>query len=96
MLIKEENQKIDENSTVYIDAKGKVLVYRVEKNEGLVNVVMGQKSDILIGLPNGPRNNAASGGEVDEDRNGRVEKSLQKKVTLLFLFLYCRQGGPIL
>ena len=73
-----------------------MLVYRVEKNEGLVNVVMGQKSDILIGLPNGPRNNTASGGEVDEDRNGRVEKSLQKKVTLLFLFLYCRQGGPIL
>ncbi|KAJ8628411.1 hypothetical protein MRB53_021718 [Persea americana] len=75
MQIKEENQKIDENSIVYMDAKGKVLVYRVEKNERLVNVVMGQKSDILIGLPNGPRNNAASGGEEDEDRNGRVEKS---------------------
>ena len=96
MLIKEENQKIDENSTVYIDAKGKVLVYGVEKNEGLVNAVMGQKLDILIDLPDGLRNNVASGGEEDEDRNGRVVKSLHKKVTVVFLFLYCRQGGPIL
>ncbi|XXG86936.1 hypothetical protein AAC387_Pa11g1746 [Persea americana] len=53
MLIREENQEIDENSTVYIDAKGKVLVYRVEKNEGLVNAVTGQKSDIFIDLLNG-------------------------------------------
>lgn len=57
MLIKEE---IDENSTVYIDAKGKELVYRVEKNGGLVNAATGKKSDILIELPNGPRNDAAA------------------------------------
>ena len=56
MLIKEE---IDENSTVYIDAKEKELVYRVEKNGGLVNADTGKKSDILIELPNGPRNDAA-------------------------------------
>ncbi|KAJ8638578.1 hypothetical protein MRB53_012845 [Persea americana] len=53
MLIREENQEIDENSTVYVDAKGKVLVYRVEKNEGLVNAVTGQKSDIFIDLLTG-------------------------------------------
>lgn len=58
MLIKEE---IDENSTVYIDAgpNGSELVYRVEKNGGLVNAVTGQKSDVLIQIPNGPRNDAA-------------------------------------
>ncbi|XXG54490.1 hypothetical protein AAC387_Pa03g2355 [Persea americana] len=71
MLIKEENQMIDENSTIYINAKGKELVYRVEKNEGLVNAVTGKKLDILIDLPNGPRNNAKSGGEVVEDRSWR-------------------------
>ncbi|KAL1823530.1 chaperone protein ClpB1 [Daucus carota subsp. sativus] len=58
MLVKAE---IDENSTVYIDADltGKELSYRVEKNGGLVNAVTGQKSDILIQIPNGPRNEAA-------------------------------------
>lgn len=57
MLVKEE---IDENSTVYIDAgvSGKDLTYRVEKNGGLVNAATGQKSDILIQLPNGPRSDA--------------------------------------
>ena len=56
MLIREE---IDENSTVYIDAgpNGGELVYRVEKNGGLVNAVTGQKSDVLIQLPNGIRLN---------------------------------------
>ena len=56
MLIREE---IDENSTVYIDAgpNGGELVYRVEKNGGLVNAVTGQKSDVLIQLPNGVRLN---------------------------------------
>ncbi|KAK3028039.1 hypothetical protein RJ639_038760 [Escallonia herrerae] len=51
MLIREE---IDENSTVYIDAgpKAKGLTYRVEKNGGLVNAATGQKSDILIQIPN--------------------------------------------
>lgn len=58
MLIKEE---IDENSTVYIDAalNGKDLTYRVEKNGGLVNAATGEKSDILIQIPNGSRNDAA-------------------------------------
>lgn len=58
MLIKEE---IDENSTVYIDASlnGKDLTYRVEKNGGLVNAATGEKSDILIQIPNGSRNDAA-------------------------------------
>lgn len=58
MLVRAE---IDENSTVYIDADlaGKELTYRVEKNGGLVNAVTGQKSDILIQIPNGPRNEAA-------------------------------------
>lgn len=72
MLVREE---IDENSTVYIDAapKGKGLSYRVEKNGGLVNAVTGQKSDILIQIPNGPRNDAAQAvkrmkiEEIDED-----------------------------
>ncbi|KAL4181505.1 hypothetical protein AMTRI_Chr12g271490 [Amborella trichopoda] len=57
MLVKGE---IDENSTVYIDAAGKgkrELVYRVEKNGGLVNADTGAKSDILIKLPNGMRKN---------------------------------------
>ncbi|XWS37283.1 hypothetical protein CRYUN_Cryun19dG0029900 [Craigia yunnanensis] len=45
MLVREE---IDENSTVYIDAapNGSDLVYRVEKNGGLVNAATGQKSGI--------------------------------------------------
>lgn len=51
MLVKGE---IDENSTVYIDAayNKKELVYRVEKNGGLVNASTGQKADILIQIPN--------------------------------------------
>ena len=42
MLIREE---IDENSTVQIDAgpNGSGLVYKVEKNGGLVNAPTGQK-----------------------------------------------------
>ncbi|KAL6549335.1 Chaperone protein ClpB1 [Orobanche hederae] len=58
MLIREE---IDENSTVYIDASldGRELTYRVEKNGGLVNASTGEKSDILIQLPDGPRSDAA-------------------------------------
>ncbi|KAH0463974.1 hypothetical protein IEQ34_006760 [Dendrobium chrysotoxum] len=50
MLIREE---IDENSTVYIDVVPgkKELSYRVEKNGGMVNASTGQKSDILIQIP---------------------------------------------
>ncbi|KAK9130055.1 hypothetical protein Sjap_010542 [Stephania japonica] len=54
MLVKGE---IDENSTVYIDAAagGGELSYEVEKNGGLVNETTGQKADILIQIPNGPK-----------------------------------------
>jgi ATP-dependent Clp protease ATP-binding subunit ClpB len=72
MLVKEE---IDENSTVYIDASldGKELTYRVDKNGGLVNAATGEKSDILIQVPNGVRTNAARAvkkmkiEEIDDD-----------------------------
>ncbi|CAL9190198.1 unnamed protein product [Musa hybrid cultivar] len=52
MLIQGE---IDENTTVYIDtARGKKeLHYKVERNGGFVNAATGQKSDILIEIPNG-------------------------------------------
>lgn len=58
MLVREE---IDENSTVYIDAgpDGQDLVYRVEKNGGLVNATTGQKTDVLIQIPKAPRDEAA-------------------------------------
>lgn len=58
MLVREE---IDENSTVYIDAgpDGQDLVYRVEKNGGLVNATTGQKTDVLIQIPEAPRDDAA-------------------------------------
>ncbi|KAJ0048158.1 hypothetical protein Pint_16230 [Pistacia integerrima] len=58
MLLREE---IDENSTVYIDAgpHGDDLVYQVDKNGGFVNAATGQKSDVLIQIPNGPRSDAA-------------------------------------
>ncbi|XP_039059959.1 chaperone protein ClpB1 [Hibiscus syriacus] len=59
MLVREE---IDENSTVYIDAgtQGNDLVYRVERNGGLVNAATGQKSEVLIQIPNGPTRDAAA------------------------------------
>lgn len=59
MLVREE---IDENSTVYIDAahNKKELTYRVEKNGGLVNAATGQKSDVLIQIPNVPRSTEAA------------------------------------
>ncbi|PIA47891.1 hypothetical protein AQUCO_01400469v1 [Aquilegia coerulea] len=74
MLIKEE---IDENSTVYIDASSEgELTYCVDRNGGLVNATTGQKSDILIEIPNGqngPRSDAAQAvkkmriEEIDDD-----------------------------
>lgn len=72
MLVREE---IDENSTVYIDAAmdGTGLTYRVEKNGGLVNAATGEKSDILIQIPNGVRSDAAQAvkkmkiEEIDDD-----------------------------
>ncbi|XP_020098644.1 chaperone protein ClpB1-like [Ananas comosus] len=59
MLIKEE---IDENSTVYIDAAPdkKGLVYKVEKDGGLVNPATGRKSDILIEIPSGVQRSDAA------------------------------------
>lgn len=78
MLIREE---IDENSTVYIDAayNGKELAYRVEKNGGIVNAATGQKSDILIQIPNGPRSDAAQTvkkmkiQEIEDDEDEMME-----------------------
>ncbi|CAA3023218.1 chaperone 1 [Olea europaea subsp. europaea] len=68
MLIKEE---IDEKPTVYMDAAfhGKELTYRVEKKGGLVNAATGEKSDILIQIPNGSRSDAFQAGEVEDRRN---------------------------
>ncbi|KAJ4871631.1 Chaperone protein ClpB1 [Raphanus sativus] len=59
MVVREE---IDENSTVYIDAGsgGSDLVYRVEKNGGLVNATTGHKSDVLIHIANGPNRSDAA------------------------------------
>ncbi|XP_057421328.1 chaperone protein ClpB1 [Lotus japonicus] len=76
MLIRDE---IDENSTVYIDAgtKGSELVYRVEKNGGLVNAATGQKSDILIQIPNGPKSDAAQAVKkmrIEEIDDGEMEE----------------------
>ena len=79
MLIREE---IDENSTVYIDAgkDGKDLVYRVEKNGGLVNAATGEKAEVLIQIPSGPRNDAAQAVKkmrieevMDDDEDEMVE-----------------------
>ncbi|KAG5522733.1 hypothetical protein RHGRI_034773 [Rhododendron griersonianum] len=58
MLVEE---KIDENSTVHIDAapNEKDLMYRVEKDGGLVNTATGQKSNILIQIPNNAKSDAA-------------------------------------
>lgn len=79
MLIREE---IDENSTVYIDAgpNGHDLAYRVEKNGGLVNATTGQKADVLIQIPNAPRDAAAQTVKkmkieeiVDDDEDEMVE-----------------------
>lgn len=72
MLIRDE---IDESSTVCIDAAstGNDLVYRVERNGGFVNAATGQKTDVLIQLPNGPRGGAAQAvkkmriEEIDDD-----------------------------
>nr|GMC50702.1 chaperone protein ClpB1 [Ipomoea batatas] len=70
MLVKEE---IDENSTVYIDAGADgELKYEVEYG-GLVNAATGQKADILIDIPSGPRSDAAQTvkklkiEEIDDD-----------------------------
>ncbi|KAF5774382.1 hypothetical protein HanRHA438_Chr13g0610261 [Helianthus annuus] len=71
MLIKED---IDENTAVYIDAgmNGDGLSYRVEKNGGLVNAATGQKSDILIEVPN------ANGGTRSDDAQAVKRMKIQE------------------
>ena len=72
MLVREE---IDENSTVYIVAgpNGSDLVYKVDKSGGLINAVTGQKSDVLIQIPNATKSDAAQAvkkmkiEEIDDD-----------------------------
>lgn len=70
MLIKEE---IDENSTVYIDAGMDGLTYRVERNGGMVDATTGQKAEVLIQLPNGPKTDYSQAAkkirieEIDDD-----------------------------
>ena len=60
MLIQEE---INENCTVYIDAADKdELAYRVDRSGGLVKDEKGQRSDILIQVPNGAL--GGGGGEA--------------------------------
>lgn len=79
MLIREE---IDENSTVYIDAapNGSGLVYKVEKNGGLVNAATGQKSDVLIQIPNVARSDTAQAvkkmkiEEIDDDDDDEMDE----------------------
>ncbi|XP_065878572.1 chaperone protein ClpB1 [Euphorbia lathyris] len=80
MLIREE---IDENTTVYIDAgaNGNELVYRVEKNGGLVNAATGQKAEVLIQLPSGLKSDAAQAVKKmkieeiigDDEEDGMIE-----------------------
>lgn len=70
MLIREE---IDENSTVFIDAGMDGLAYRVEQTGGMVDAATGQRAEVLIQVPNGPRNNATQAAkklkieEIDDD-----------------------------
>ncbi|KAF8715766.1 hypothetical protein HU200_026714 [Digitaria exilis] len=78
MLIQEE---IDENCTVYIDAAGAKdeLAYKVDRSGGLVNAETGQKSDILIQVPNGAvRSDAAQAVKkmriMEEDDDGMDEE----------------------
>ncbi|CAM0954531.1 unnamed protein product [Alopecurus aequalis] len=81
MLIQEE---IDENSTVYIDAaappKKDELAYKVDRSGGLVNAETGQRSDILIQVPNGAVSGEAAKTvkkmrimEEDRDEDGMDE-----------------------
>ncbi|KAJ8752714.1 hypothetical protein K2173_007024 [Erythroxylum novogranatense] len=77
MLVREE---IDENSTVYIHAEpsGQSLVYRVEKNGGLVDAVTVQKADVLIQIANGPRN----------DKAQAVRKMKIEEILDIYIYMY--------
>lgn len=59
MLIREE---IDENYTVFVDASPNKdeLTCKVDMNGGPVNAQTGQRSDILIQVPNGANNGRAA------------------------------------
>jgi ATP-dependent Clp protease ATP-binding subunit ClpB len=80
MLIRGE---IDENSTLFIDVKKtltgkKELSYHVENNGGLVNSETGVKSDILIHVPDRPRENVKEVKRMkiqalDEDEDEEME-----------------------
>jgi len=50
------NDEVDDNSTVFIDAKpgAHTLSYRVQRDGGFVNSATGKKSDILIEVPKMP------------------------------------------
>ncbi|KAF6985652.1 hypothetical protein CFC21_003485 [Triticum aestivum] len=70
MLIQEE---IDENCTVYIDAADKdELAYRVDRSGGLVNAETGQRSDILIQVPNGALGGGGGGEAAKAVKKMRV------------------------
>ncbi|KAK8617163.1 hypothetical protein V6N13_117130 [Hibiscus sabdariffa] len=96
MLVREE---IDENTTVYIDAgpEGNELVYRVEKNGGLVNAATGQKSEVLIQIPNGAtRDDAAQAvkkmkiEEMDDDEDDADEMDINHKSPFKKLSQSCK------
>ncbi|KAL9227325.1 hypothetical protein vseg_003025 [Gypsophila vaccaria] len=77
MLVREE---IDENTTVYIDAGMESLTYRVDKNGGMVDPTTGQKADVLIQVPNGPKIDSTTQAAkkikiqtVDEDDEEMIE-----------------------
>ncbi|KAK9684498.1 hypothetical protein RND81_10G214200 [Saponaria officinalis] len=77
MLIREE---IDENTTVYIDAGMEALTYRVDRNGGMVDPTTGQKADVLIQVPNGPKADSTTQAakkikiqSLDEDDEEMIE-----------------------
>uniref|UniRef100_A0A803M0U4 Clp R domain-containing protein n=1 Tax=Chenopodium quinoa TaxID=63459 RepID=A0A803M0U4_CHEQI len=79
MLIKEE---IDENSTVFIDAGMDGLAYRVEQTGGMVNAATGQRAEVLIQVPNGPRSNATQAA-----KKLKIEELDEKAYVMLFNLL---------
>ena len=56
----------------------------------MVNATTGQKSGVLIELPNGPRNNAASGGEEAGDLDDEMEE--ERDVSEKKCFCFCIVG----
>lgn len=67
------NDEIDENSTVYIDAKhgSNELKYEVVKTGGgLINAITGAKSDILISVPDKKLDSQVTTKRVKIDMDG--------------------------